>query len=424
MNYLEKNKESFIEDLKGLIKIKSYLTNPENYPTPELISALDYMINLAKREGFKYFKDEDNHYCYIEIGEGKELIGILGHLDVVPPGQDLSRWENDPFELKVDGDLLKGRGTQDDKGPVMQQFYLLKKLAESKKKLTKRIRLILPTDEESFWRGVDKYKSDGQEIPTYGYTADAFFPVVYSERELWEFRLKGKPSTKFTLKAGEALNVVPDEVEYVNSKGEIHKEFGKAAHAMEPQEGENAIVKIIPSISEKNQLIDFIKNEVKNETNGQTLFNKLFVDDNNLEMSVNLAVVNINEEKGEILFDLRIPNSTNSKELKEILLEKIKNNYSDLEFEEYDWLTGVYIKKDSFIMKNLIESYQSVTKDLISEPTATGGATYARSMPNIVAFGPYFKDTPQTEHQYNEYSRLSDFIKSFDIYEEFFKKIL
>jgi len=44
------------------------------------------MASLAKRDGMKSYVDPEGYYGYIEIGEGKELIGFLGHLDVVPPG--------------------------------------------------------------------------------------------------------------------------------------------------------------------------------------------------------------------------------------------------------------------------------------------------------------------------------------------------
>ncbi|NQX83139.1 MAG: Sapep family Mn(2+)-dependent dipeptidase [Mycoplasmataceae bacterium] len=421
MNYLEKNKNNFIKDLKGLIKIKSYLEDVNNYPTKELFNAVDYMISLGKEEGFRTYIEPKGYYGYIEMGQGTEMIGILGHLDVVPPGEDISKWQTPPFELNFEDGLLKGRGTQDDKGPVMLVFYLMKELKESSVKLKKRIRLIFPTDEESFWRGVEKYKSDKQEIPTFGFTPDALFPVTYSERELWEFKIIGKPSNEFTINAGAALNVVPDSAKYTNIDGTILSSEGKAAHAMEPHKGENAIIKLINRFESNNQLIKFIKKEINNETNGISLFNKLFKDDDS-ELTVNLATINIDDKKSEIALDLRVPNTTNSKELKKIILEKLKM-YPNLTFEHYDFLQRVYISKESNLIKNLMESYEEVTGSK-EKPLSSGGATYARAMKNIVAYGPYFKDTPMTEHQYNENAKWEDFIKAYDIYQNFIKKVI
>lgn len=47
---------------------------------------------------------------------------VYGHYDVQPTG-DLAEWRIPPFELTVDGDVIRGRGVTDDKGPV---FIVLK----------------------------------------------------------------------------------------------------------------------------------------------------------------------------------------------------------------------------------------------------------------------------------------------------------
>ncbi len=420
MNYIEKNKEQFIKDLQGLIKIESYLKNPKIYPTPEMNDAIDYFISLAEKEGFKTYKEPTGHYGYIEIGEGEELIGILGHLDVVPPGDDLEKWDTPPFELTVDGDLLKGRGTQDDKGPMMLSFYLLKSLIEEGIELNKRIRLIFPTDEESFWRGIEKYKQDGNEIPTIGFTPDGPFPMIYSERELYEFEIYGPGSSELTVNAGAALNVVPDKA-ILNINGEEKIYEGKASHAMHPWEGDNAINKLVEELNVEHELISFVKNEINGEVNGETIFGRLIEDESPL--AFNFAVLNINETESRIAVDIRIPNTSNAEELETIIIELINNKYPSLTYKRYDHLPGVFIPKDSRVANILLGAYREVTGDNETQPIATGGATYARGMENIVAFGPYFNDSPETEHQYNEFARFSDFVKAFDIYEKVLKKI-
>ncbi len=424
MNYLEKNKEQYIKDLAGLIEIQSYLKDPQAYPNPEMIKAVEYMTKLGEAEGFKTYADPEGYYGWIEMGQGEEMIGILGHLDVVPPGEEIERWEKPPFELTVEGDNLRGRGTQDDKGPVMLGFYLMKSFIEEGIELNKRVRLIFPTDEESFWRGVEKYKADGQEVPVYGITPDSAFPLIYSERELWEFKIIGKPTDEFMIKAGAALNVVPDKADFkcFDCGKEITTE-GAASHAMKPHEGENAITKLISEVDKDHDLIDFIRNEIIFETNGETLFDGLVKDDD-AELTVNLATLNINEDVAEMAFDLRIPSTSSAKELEDKLKAKLEEKYPNLQFEEYDFLQGVYIPRDSELVKTLMGAYQEVTGDKETMPIATGGATYARGMDNIVAFGPFFSDSPETEHQYNEYARFSDFVKAFDIYSIAFKKFI
>lgn len=425
MNYLEKNKKNFISDLNKLIGFETYLNQKKKYPNEEIKDALNFVTSLAKEiEGFKIFIDPDGYYGYMEIGKGEELIGILAHIDVVPPGDDLEKWNYPPFKLTVKDDKLYGRGTQDDKGPLLLSFYLLKELNETYgKNLNKRIRLIFPTDEESFWRGVNKYKENGEELPNYGFTPDATFPGVFLERELWEFLLKGKPTKKFTLNSGGPLNIVPDKVVYTKNENEIIVQ-GKAAHAMEPWEGENAISKIIKTINEDDdQLISFIKTEINDEVRGETLFDELIKDEYET-LSVNLGMINIDINNSVAGFNLRIPTTSNAKELKKKIISKIEKKYSDLELVENDWINGVYIKESDSIVQKFKKAYGSVMNINDVKMVATGGATYARAMKNILAFGPFFPDSPVTEHQYNEYVFWKDFVKAYDIYNKLFSLLL
>ena len=53
---------------------------------------------------------------------GAPVILVYGHYDVQPTG-DEAEWITPPFELHVDGEVARGRGVTDDKGPV---FIVLK----------------------------------------------------------------------------------------------------------------------------------------------------------------------------------------------------------------------------------------------------------------------------------------------------------
>jgi acetylornithine deacetylase/succinyl-diaminopimelate desuccinylase-like protein len=57
---------------------------------------------------------------------GAPTILVYGHYDVQPTG-DLAEWATPPFELTVDGDVMRGRGASDDKGPV----YIVLKTAQA-----------------------------------------------------------------------------------------------------------------------------------------------------------------------------------------------------------------------------------------------------------------------------------------------------
>jgi acetylornithine deacetylase/succinyl-diaminopimelate desuccinylase-like protein len=57
---------------------------------------------------------------------GAPTILVYGHFDVQPTG-DEAEWESPPFELTADGDVVRGRGSSDDKGPV----YIVLKTAQA-----------------------------------------------------------------------------------------------------------------------------------------------------------------------------------------------------------------------------------------------------------------------------------------------------
>ena len=133
--------EEMIENLGKLVAIDSQLAEAkEGKPFGEgPAEALRVGLEIAEGLGFRTV-NLDNYCGYAEMGEGDEIVGIAGHLDVVPTGGD---WTYDPFTLTRDGDYIYGRGTTDDKGPVIEALYAMKLLRDSGVKLNKRVRLIL-----------------------------------------------------------------------------------------------------------------------------------------------------------------------------------------------------------------------------------------------------------------------------------------
>ena len=62
--------------------------------------------------------------------------------------------------------------------------------------------------------------------------------------------------------------------------------------------------------------------------------------------------------------------------------------------------------------------YQEKTGDYEAKPITIGGGTYARSMPNAVAFGALFPGAVDTMHQKDEYIEIEDLVKMTDIFAE------
>ena len=78
----------------------------------------------------------------------------------------------------------------------------------------------------------------------------------------------------------------------------------------------------------------------------------------------------------------------------------------------------MYVPLDSVLVDTLMAVYQEKTGDTTHLPQSSGGATFARTMKNCVAYGAVFPDSPITFHMENEKMSLRDIFGSMDIYAE------
>ena len=109
--------DEMLANLGRLVAIDSQLGTPaEGMPFGEgPAKALEVGLKIAEELGFKTV-NLDNYCGYAEMGEGDEIVGIAGHLDIVPAGGD---WTHDPFTLTRDGDYVYGRGQRTGSGSTV-----------------------------------------------------------------------------------------------------------------------------------------------------------------------------------------------------------------------------------------------------------------------------------------------------------------
>jgi succinyl-diaminopimelate desuccinylase len=81
-------------------------------------------------------------------GRRPEKVWVLSHLDVVPPG-DLGLWNSDPYTLVVDGDLLYGRGTEDNHQGIVASLMAVKAFLDLGLTPERTVALALVSDEET-----------------------------------------------------------------------------------------------------------------------------------------------------------------------------------------------------------------------------------------------------------------------------------
>ena len=432
-------KEQFLNSLQTIISYPSVLNEGENgTPFGQAIQdVLEKTLELARELGFQTYIDPEGYYGYAEIGQGEELLAVLCHLDVVPAG-DLKDWQTPPFEATIVGDYLVGRGVQDDKGPSLAALYAVKSLLDDGIQFTKRIRFIFGTDEETLWRCMNRYNQI-EEQADLGFAPDSSFPLTYAEKGLLQVKLHGPGWDDLPLQAGQALNVVPDkatyaghrleellpvldqsEVQYSQTEDSVTV-LGVSKHSKDAAEGVNAIVGLAESLSliQPHPALLFIADVVGEDATGEALFGPIS-DEPSGDLSFNLATLVIDQEQSEIGIDIRIPVLAD-KDALVARLQEIAASYQ-LEYEEFDYLAPLYVPLDSPLVSSLMAVYQEETGDK-TPAMSSGGATFARTMGNCVAFGALFPGAEQTEHQANERAKIDDLYAAMEIYREAIQRL-
>ena len=368
--------------------------------------ALDYMLNLGREMGFKTYNVE-NVCGHIEYGEGKEIFAVLCHVDVVPA---IGEWTRPPFECYEKDGKLFGRGTIDDKGPAITALYALKAIKDLKLPLKKKIRLILGTDEESGSRGLIRYL-EVMEKPKYGISPDANFPIIYGEKGILSIKFSGKNDTDIIAKGGVRLNVVAPFVDFKTNNEEILKLYkgnchveGVSAHAMEPNNGKNAIKEFALSIKPyvKSKFIDFICDNLIN-----TRLKDCNLDITDVEMgdlTMNMGLLEMTEDNVSLMINIRYPHNLDYPKFIE-KFSAIANKYG-LKLEVLSNNKPHYINPNSNFIKKLHGSYIKYTND--STPLMTiGGGTYARELECGVAYGVNFPGEVEMAHETDEFATIS-----------------
>lgn len=437
-NWIDAHRELIIESLCSLIKypsVKNFSSSKEMPFGKDIADCLDYMLSLGKEYGFKT-KNLDGYAGIIDSEYyGDELIGILAHLDVVPAG---TGWTFPPFGGTIETEKIYGRGAMDDKGPIIASFFAMVALKECGIPLNRRLRLIMGCDEESGMSCIDHYR-DVEEIPTMSFSPDADFPLVNSEKNIFHAYYECKLDSDITIQCGERVNIVPplatatvpydaDEIkelvdepmkaahfEYTLSSindGTKIEVFGKASHSSHPENGKNALQALIylltflPMKEEDHKIIHLLYDMFKLEYNGASL--DLVREDESGTLTLNVGIMQWTHEGFKMQIDIRAPLSTTRKEIEDAINAKISESGITCS-PETKFVDGLYVPEDNELAAKLLQSYRDVTGDY-RPPLKIGGGTYARKLPNTVAFGIEFPEKDSVMHMPDEYIDIEDLI--------------
>ncbi len=455
--YIESHKNEIIQKTQELIQIPSVISTSTNPLKPfgeSINNALEYMLQLGKSLGFRT-KNMDGYCGYIEFGEGKEIIGIIGHLDVVPEGDN---WTHPPFSGTIVDNKIYGRGSIDDKGPVISSLYAMKAVADNFQ-LHKRVRLILGLNEENDWKCINYYKKY-EECPSIGFSPDADFPCIYSEKSILTAYLKMDYSNfldkdiviKDINTYGNAINVVPktcsivlkinpkkiemndliqnikNKIKQSNFEIDIYKidnqelkltSYGVPSHSAHPELGVNAISQLIVILSQifnsyqiTIELLDFFTNYINTQYHGENL--KIDFKDESGRLTLNVGDFYLKNNNLQIGLNLRIPITTNMIDIGTSFI-KHTSSYLNVDFDTISYQPALYIPKENKLVKTLCQIYNKETNSNL-EPIAIGGATYARAFDNCISFGANFPGDKDMCHQTDEFIAIDKLLLSCKIY--------
>ena len=308
--YIDDHKQEMIQDIIRLCEIDSQkMPAKEGMPFGEgPYKALMEAVSMGEGYGFAV-KNYDNYAAAIDLNDKEKGLDILAHVDVVPAGEGWTKTE--PFKPYIENGKIYGRGTSDDKGPVVASLYALRAVKELNIPLSKNVRLILGTDEECGSECIKHYYKFEEEAPL-SFSPDAEYPVVNIEKGklhgnfVQNFERSAELPRIVSIDAGTKVNVVPPKAKLVAEgldinevKAEADKvsaetgikfsfetepvfeitAMGVNAHGSTPQNGKNAITGLLLLVSRlkfaKSKQVEILNNLYRlmphGETDGETL---------------------------------------------------------------------------------------------------------------------------------------------------------
>lgn len=396
--------------------------------------------------------------------ENAPVLGLVVHGDVVPV--DADAWSFDPFGGGVANGHVLGRGSADDKGPLVQALLAMKALKESGAARTHTIRLLVGSEEESSATEIPEYLKT-HKPPDYSLVLDSEFPAVVGEKA-WDGLAIVSPladregSTKrFTvgaIDAGLSPSIVPDRAEVkLYWKGEslnwdatieelarvelpearrlaVAPEanateilrvvaYGKSAHAgVNLSGGKNALVILANALEGKlpaggaDDLLAFVRMA------GRDLHGTgLGITDSDPvwgRYGVNVATIkrHADDPKKAVLFInlRRIPPRTAAQmkaHLATVVADFNKRTGASLTIDDklsYFEDEPFGVDPNAKLVRRLMAAYSRATGTKNPKPAISGGGTYAKRLPNAIAFGMWFPGKPYPGHDVNEKVPIED----------------
>lgn len=450
-NWVDAHRADIIADISDLVAIKSVHGEPQ----PEMpfgegpARALDAGLNLCKRFGLSV-KNYDYYVGTADLIEGERVLDILGHLDVVGEGDG---WETDPYTATIREDgYLYGRGTDDDKGPVVAAAYAMRAVKELGLPIRRNARLIMGTNEETGFDDLAHYYAVEQPAPN-TFSPDASFPVYNTEKGSYKPTASKNWAAETVLprviglQGGYRINVLPadawaivaglseEEVRSIAEKtaaelgvsvtvtpvetGIKLAVTGTSCHACNPHEGNNgntALIRILDTLPltecTSTRALHTLATLFPHGDNYGTAIGVAQEDAIAGRLTMVLTMIEASDTGLTVRFDSRVPICATPENCAKI----VESRLAAAEFTVEGGMEPTHhTPADSPFIKTLLRCYETYTGKP-GECCSMGGGTYVHYIEGGVAFGAGMPGFVSNLHGANEHICIEDLLTACKIF--------
>ncbi|MCL1049044.1 dipeptidase [Shewanella abyssi] len=462
-NYaVEHYADEMVSSLENLVRFNTVAVDGTTPNTnAEFIGFKSELKSLSQQLGLDY--SDHGYVILIGLGQQQDKLGVITHGDVQPANPAL--WHQSPYQLDMTSQpgKLIGRGTEDDKGPIVTAMYAMKSIKDNSIRLNKRIELMVYLAEESDWTPLKTFLTTFTPADI-NITIDAEYPVVTAEKgwskiefiipTVTDKNVNGKRPTLNQFSGGYFASQVPQqaqaEISYADEElihqlkqqakkqQGMHYRFeqkgsslliradGKAAHSSTPEDGVNAVTHLAQLLASHQwpKTTASLTQAFIHEMVGMGIYAEQFgdiaySDDFMGPMSLAPTIVKAGTEGTHVMINLRrpvgkTPELLDSQAAEALQQWQAKHQIKLMALETY-WGKPM-VMKDTPHLDTLLDVYAHFTGVKNPQPVAIGGSTNSKLFPNALSFGPAMPGVEYTGHTENEFITYDQFMLNLKMY--------
>jgi len=451
--------DDMLVSLKQLVKYntvaKSGLSSTDN---PVHQAFKKELAKQAEMLGLDYV--DHGYVVIIGLGDNEQRLGLVTHGDIQPA--NAAKWAKSPFELDMTSEPGKiiGRGTEDDKGPIVNVLYAMKTIKDLNIKLKKRIELYVYMAEESDWQPLIDFIKD-HSLPQVNITLDSEYPVVTAEKGYGSLSMifpdkdiTYKESYISEFSGGFFGSQIPEDARAVidnasektlatiKKRAKSHSgmqydyqwqgsslvvtALGKSAHSSKPKDGVNAISHLSQllafqrwSNNASGALVNFINDNLGVTLYGEKFGDIAYRDEFMGEMSVQATVLKQLDNGIKLNINTRRPRGKSAEQLQDEIADVMTKWQRVNQFTLKDISVEVgqpFVQTKAPQIDTLLNVFTHYTGITDAKPISIGGGTNSRLFPTAVSFGPSMPNKEYSGHTEHEFITHKQFLLNLKMY--------